>query len=70
MEFLGLVISQDWVEMDPVKVARVCDWLVSQNYTNLQAFLDFTNFYQWFIHGFLDIAWPLFNLTGSSSIWT
>ena len=54
--------------MDPVKVARVCDWLVSQNCTDLQAFLGFTNFYQRFIHGFLDIAQSFFDLTGNSSI--
>jgi len=26
IEYLGLVISENKVKMDPVKVARVCDW--------------------------------------------
>ena len=55
--------------MDPVKMARVCDWPTPKNCTNLQIFLGFTNFYQKFIYGFSEIAHPLFNLTESNSIW-
>ena len=58
--------------MDMVKMAGVCNWPVSHNSTDLQTFLDFTNFYSRFICGFLDIAHSLFNLTGSNNIrtWT
>jgi len=31
IEYLGLVISENKVEMDPVKVARVCEWLTLEN---------------------------------------
>ena len=39
--------------MNTVNIAGSC---------NLQAFLKFTNFYQKFIHSFLDIAQLLFDL--------
>jgi len=31
IEYLGLVISENKVVMDPVKVARVCDWPTLEN---------------------------------------
>jgi len=31
IEYLELVISENKVEIDPVKVARVCDWPIPEN---------------------------------------
>jgi len=45
IEYLKLVISNNQVKIDPMKVAEVCDWPVSKKYADLQAFLVFTNFY-------------------------
>ena len=39
--------------MDSIKVAGVCDCLIPTTCIELQIFFDFTNFYQWFIYGFL-----------------
>jgi len=49
IEYLGLVISENKVVMDPVKVARVCDWPTPENRTDVQAFIGFVNFYRRFI---------------------
>jgi len=49
IEYLGLVISENKVEMDPVKVARVCNWPIPENRTDMQAFVGFVNFYRHFI---------------------
>jgi len=49
IEYLGLVISENEVSMDPVKVARVREWPTPENKTDVQAFLGFMNFYQRFI---------------------
>jgi len=65
IEYLGLVISENKVEMDPVKVARVCDWPTPENWTDMQAFIGFVNFYHHFIQDFLTITRPLFDLTHS-----
>jgi len=49
IEYLGLVISENKVAMDPVKVAGVCDWSTPENQTDVQAFIGFVNFYCRFI---------------------
>jgi len=49
IEYLGLVISENKVAMDPVKVAGVCDWSTPENQTDVQAFIGFVNFYRRFI---------------------
>jgi len=49
IEYLGLVISENKVAMDPVKVARVRDWPTPENQTDVQAFIGFVNFYHRFI---------------------
>jgi len=62
IEYLGLVISENKVAMDPVKVAGVCDWPTPENQTDVQAFIGFVNFYRHFIRDFSTIARPLFDL--------
>jgi len=53
IEYLGLVISENEVSMDPVKVAGVREWSTPENKTDVQAFLGFVNFYRRFIWDFL-----------------
>jgi len=69
IEYLGLVISENKVEMDPVKVAGVYDWPTLENQTDVQAFIGFVNFYHHFIWDFSTIARPLFDLTCSDKAW-
>jgi len=66
IEYLGLVISENTVEIDPVKVAGVRDWPTPENWTDVQAFIGFVNFYHCFIRDFSTIARPLFDLTRSN----
>jgi len=70
IEYLDLVISQNKVSMDPVKVAEVQEWPTLENKTDVQAFLGFVNFYQRFIQDFSAKARPLFDLTHSEQVWT
>ena len=69
IEYLGLVISENKVAMDPVKVARVHEWPAPENRTDVQAFIGFVNFYCHFIQDFSTIARPLFDLTHSDQAW-
>jgi len=69
IKYLGLVISENKVVMDLVKVAGVCEWPVPENWTDVQAFIGFVNFYRRFIQNFSTIARPLFNLTRSDQAW-
>jgi hypothetical protein len=69
IEYLGLIISENRVEMDPVKVAGVADWPEPCNKREVQSFLGFANFYCRFIKDFSHHARPLFNLTKNEQKW-
>ena len=56
IEYLGLVIWEGEVQMDPVKVAAVRDWPTPRNLRDLRGFLGFANFYRRFIQNFAQIA--------------
>jgi len=56
IEYLGLVILENKVAMDPVKVAGVHEWPIPENRTDVQAFIGFINFYRRFIQDFSTIA--------------
>ena len=45
IEYLELAISENKVSMDLVKVAGVRKWPTLENKMDVQAFLDFVNFY-------------------------
>src|SRR5882724_319648 len=45
VEYLSLILSEGHVEMDPVKVTGIQDWLTPQNVTEVQSFIGFFNFY-------------------------
>jgi len=64
-----LVISENKVAVDPVKVARVREWPIPENQTDVQAFVGFVNFYRRFIQDFSTIAQPLFDLIHSDQAW-
>jgi hypothetical protein len=45
IEYLGVIISHNKVEMDPVKIAEVADWPTPSNKKEVQSFVGFVNFY-------------------------
>jgi hypothetical protein len=45
IEYLGVIISHNKVQMDPVKIAGVVDWLTPSNKKEVQSFVSFVNFY-------------------------
>ena len=63
VEYLGVIISYNSVEMDLVKVVGVAEWPAPNNKKEVQSFLGFINFYRRFIQDFSHHACPLFNLT-------
>jgi hypothetical protein len=63
IEYLGVIISHNKVEMDPVKIAGVVDWPTPSNKKEVQSFIGFINFYRRFIPGFSHHACALFDLT-------
>ena len=63
IEYLGLVITEGRVSMDPAKVTGITNWPQPRTLKQLQAFLGFCNFYRRFIQNYSHVARPLFNLT-------
>jgi hypothetical protein len=56
IEYLSVIISHNKVDMDPVKIAGVADWLTPSNKKEVQSFAVFVNFYRQFIPGFFHHA--------------
>ncbi|KAF7641111.1 hypothetical protein LDENG_00293830, partial [Lucifuga dentata] len=65
VSFLGFVVAEGSIQMDPEKVSAVTTWPVPGSRKQLQRFLGFANFYRRFVRGFSSIAAPLTTLTSS-----
>ena len=72
ISFLGYIISQGQIEMDPAKVSAVAEWPSPPTRKRLQQFLGFAHFYRRFIRGYSQVAAPLTALTSTKSVyaWT
>jgi hypothetical protein len=63
IEYLGIIIDNGNVRMDPAKVQGITKWPRPTKVKEIQSFLGFCNFYRRFIHDYSKIAHPLFHLT-------
>ncbi len=63
VEFLGYIIFGDDSLIDPHKVQTIVDWATPISVRDVQCFLGFVNFYQWFIAHYSMIMIPLTRLT-------
>ena len=56
MVFLGVVLKNGTIQMDPTKIKGVADWPRPNNVRDVRAFLGFTGFYRYFIPNYSKIA--------------
>ena len=72
VKYLGLIISEGKLCMDPVKLTAVKQWPQPKTVKDIQKFLGFCNFYCRFVKAYSELAYPLFNLTkkGTPFLWT
>ncbi|SOV04618.1 uncharacterized protein UDID_17154 [Ustilago sp. UG-2017a] len=61
-EFLGFVVSDQGVSMDPSKTEVITNWPVPTSVHDVQVFLGFCNFYRKFIPQYSRTAYPLTQL--------
>ncbi|SOV05892.1 uncharacterized protein UDID_19059 [Ustilago sp. UG-2017a] len=61
-EFLGFVVSDQGVSMDPSKTEVITNWPVPKSVHDVQVFLGFCNFYRKFIPQYSRTAYPLTQL--------
>jgi hypothetical protein len=57
--FIGHVISNGGISVDPGKVQDLLSWKVPTSVDNVQSFLRLAGYYQRFIEGFLKISKPM-----------
>jgi reverse transcriptase-like protein len=69
VEYLGVIIGQGKVEMDPVKVEGIAKWPTPTTVKDVRSFLGFCNFYRSFIANFSAVAHPLNDLTKKQWQW-
>jgi reverse transcriptase-like protein len=70
VEYLGIIIGQGKVEMDPVKVEGIAKWLFLTTVKEVRSFLGFCNFYCSFIANFSIVARPLNDLMKKQRQWS
>jgi len=69
VEYLGYVLSLSGLTMSNAKVKTIQKWLEPKKIKNIQSFLEFTNFYRYFIFNYLDIDILLTYLTRKDTLW-
>ena len=69
IEFLGTIIGQGEIKMDPRKLEAIRNWKPPTTVKGIRSFTGFANFYRKFIPGFSNIVAPLNLLTRKSEPW-
>ena len=64
IKYLGRVVSAEGVKPDPKAVAKLRDWDIPRNKTEMQSFLGFANYYREFIPWHAKLVAPLHAVTG------
>lgn len=62
--FLGHVISEAGIAVDPEKITAITKWPTPSNATEVRSFLGLAGYYRKYVLGFATIARPLTRLTG------
>lgn len=62
--FLGHIVSDKGVSVDPEKIKSIKEWPRPQNATEIRSFLGLAGYYRRFVKGFASMAQPMTKLTG------
>ena len=63
MTFLGHIVGEDGIKVDPSKIEAVRDWPRPRNASEVRSFLGLAGYYRWFVEGFSKIAASMTELT-------
>jgi hypothetical protein len=69
VKYLGHLITQDGIQVDPEKVTAITQRSEPQNAKQVLSFLQTCSWYRKFIENFAEISRPLSELTRKSAIW-
>jgi hypothetical protein len=72
IHYLGHIISENGITMDPEKIEAIREWSVPKNVTEVKSFMGLACYYRRFIEGFSKIAHPITSLQmkGMKFQWT
>ena len=59
VKFLGFIVGQDGVKVDPSRLTTVTEWPEPHSIHDIQVFMGFTGFFRKFIYQYSDLAAPL-----------
>ena len=62
VSFLGHIVSEEGIQVDPKKIEVVIDWKPPRNVTEVRSFLGLAGYYKRFIKGFSMTAAPITRL--------
>ena len=69
IEFLGMIIEPNRIEIEKEKVDRVLSWPEPKNVKDVRKFLGLANYYRRFIKNFAQVARPMNVLTRKNAKW-
>ena len=62
IHYLGHIISDEDIFVDPKKIEAIMNWPTPRNVTNVRSFMGLAGFYRRFIEGFSKVAHPVTSL--------
>lgn len=68
VKYLGHIVSNKGVEVDPNKTAAIKDWPLPKSVAELKSFLGLTGYYRRFIQSYSTITTPLDKMTHNRSL--
>jgi hypothetical protein len=72
IHYLGHVISEEGVAVDPEKIKEIMDWPAPRNVSEVRSFMGLDGYYRRFIQGFSKIGHPITSLQrkGVKFVWS
>lgn len=69
LKFLGHIIGQEGIKVDPAKTQVVKDWPTPSSVKDIRSFLGLSNYFRKFVQGYSTLVEPLTALTRKELIW-